>query len=582
MFYPKSPKRTDQKINFDTYLNNFEQIKKLQNIKFDPSYFYTQEDPSGIVVSLNQQSVSTGEDFNHHYQCELTTNAGGVANTVVVHAGLDDWRVGNTTICLPMATTDGSISSYLYSNTYSLTIASNVSSEQYVTLLVDDPRAPTIVTPQLRDDLTECNTWPSVEIPIAKISVNTSSLTYVGEILQFKVGDINDQFICTDTDTNLSPSPKCSSIEFDPTNYDLQLRGFRAESYGKAGVWVEHNATADTLTVMYGPTWIAGDDCNAAAGHGGDVDLWGLSAANHSHKITGAEHANTADYADEAEHAIWADHANATSISHNQLNTDYYEDRRLDYENLSDQDFRHFVQGFDYTYNSCQSIGWSNGTYSSTMQSMRIDLYNKRLHVGATDWSLDWNDCILQDLGTQKETANWSDCTLTDKTTQHTSVNWACTTFYNLTTEVGTGNWNDCELYESVAGKLTLAWGVYKLHDSDEVEVCNWDEVTLKTHWYANNNFSVTNTCEAEKFYIDGTNYWSTSSFTVDVDNAEVYSGGSNITMGSNNLIVEAGDDLYLTYGGNIIINSETYVPTQITANVGGTTKDIVVLAYEP
>jgi len=532
--------------------------------------------PYGIEISGN---TIQNEAENNHFHCSLATNATGVKNTIEVHAGLYDFIVGNTVTCLPMEI-DGGGSSYLYSNVYSLTIASNTASTQYVTLLVDDVRNPTIVTPQLREDLTECETFPRAEIPIAQLRVNTESLTY-NSIEQFKEYDINDSHIVTDTNTDLTPSPKCSSVEFDPTNYDLQLRGFRAESFNGAGVWIENNAEADTRTILYCATTGAGGDCNGGAGTGGDVSTYGLSAANHTHRVNECDHAATADYADECLHAEWADHANATSISHNQLNTDYYEDRRLDYEDLSDQDFRHFVQGFDYTYNSCQSIGYNNGTYSSTMQSMRIDLYNKRLHVGATDWSLDWNDCILQDLGSQKETANWSDCTLTDKTTQHTSVNWACTTFYNLTTEVGTGNWNDCELYESVAGKLTLAWGAYTLHDGDETEVCNWNEVTLKTHWYANNNFSVTNTCEAEKFYIDGTNYWSTSSFTVDVDNAEIYGGGSNITMGSNNLVVEAGDDLYLTYGGDLIINSETYVPTQITANVGGTTKTITVLAYE-
>lgn len=70
MFYPKSPKRTDKSINYDMLLNLFNQSKKLQNIRFDPNHFYTQQDPSGMYVTMNAQEGGDGTEFNYHFKVE--------------------------------------------------------------------------------------------------------------------------------------------------------------------------------------------------------------------------------------------------------------------------------------------------------------------------------------------------------------------------------------------------------------------------------------------------------------------------------------------------------------------------------
>ena len=83
MFYPKSPKKSDRQINFDTYQNIYNQVKKFQGLRFDPSVFYTMSDPSGVYVTLvPSEESSNASSEEYHFLVESNTSS-----TVDIHAG---------------------------------------------------------------------------------------------------------------------------------------------------------------------------------------------------------------------------------------------------------------------------------------------------------------------------------------------------------------------------------------------------------------------------------------------------------------------------------------------------------------
>lgn len=59
MRYTRAPKRTDTTLNFDTYYANYNNVKRMLNLKFDPSVFYTIESPDGIYITTKATSTTT-------------------------------------------------------------------------------------------------------------------------------------------------------------------------------------------------------------------------------------------------------------------------------------------------------------------------------------------------------------------------------------------------------------------------------------------------------------------------------------------------------------------------------------------
>ena len=60
------PKRNGQGLDFGTYTNMVSLAKKLSGLKFDPTQFLVQEDPTGIYVSTNFNT--NAEEFTYHYK----------------------------------------------------------------------------------------------------------------------------------------------------------------------------------------------------------------------------------------------------------------------------------------------------------------------------------------------------------------------------------------------------------------------------------------------------------------------------------------------------------------------------------
>ena len=81
MLYPKSPKRTDKFLNYDTYNFMFNQVKKLIGLRFDPSKFNVQHDPSGMYVTMKSGgSGGTNDDPTQWaFGCTLTSSTSGTA-----------------------------------------------------------------------------------------------------------------------------------------------------------------------------------------------------------------------------------------------------------------------------------------------------------------------------------------------------------------------------------------------------------------------------------------------------------------------------------------------------------------------
>jgi hypothetical protein len=100
MRFNQIPKKTDRAINFSNWENVNRQVKKLQNIKFDPFVFQTIEDPSGIYVTI--QPSSGDETHQHRWTIENTSNSTAGTYSCVVGNGCADilsdvvcWNVGD-------------------------------------------------------------------------------------------------------------------------------------------------------------------------------------------------------------------------------------------------------------------------------------------------------------------------------------------------------------------------------------------------------------------------------------------------------------------------------------------------------
>jgi hypothetical protein len=60
----QSPKRSDNKISFDSLQRSYDELYKLENLHFDPSVFQTFEDPTGVFVTMSPAGdVAVPEDW---------------------------------------------------------------------------------------------------------------------------------------------------------------------------------------------------------------------------------------------------------------------------------------------------------------------------------------------------------------------------------------------------------------------------------------------------------------------------------------------------------------------------------------
>ena len=236
MRYNPIPKKGDHSINFSTWLNVVNNTRKLLNLRFDPTIFYTSEDPTGLFVSMyppNVISTSTGEHFD--VAINSCTNT---STNIIVHAGSWDRFVGPYGFYVPMEI-DGSDTSRHYINTYS--ISTSINTQAFVYLELDNPEEPTTCTPKIieipdddfpEETMTQINgDYNKQIIAYVKFNINAQSNTYSADVEQYFSGDIIQSHLMPDTHLgcNSTSSVKTGprrSIEVEEGDLGLGIYNF--------------------------------------------------------------------------------------------------------------------------------------------------------------------------------------------------------------------------------------------------------------------------------------------------------------------------------------------------------------------
>lgn len=185
MKYTPIPKRSDKSINFDAYRNIHEQTRKFIGTKFDPTYFHTIEDPTGIYVTLNGDSAS-GSEFNHHYK---TTAAS--ATTYDINLGY--WRRNGVVSDYAGEEVDpitaGIIDTSFEGDIYNYVVRANSSGT------TDALTVFTTENPIVDDEANRSFTHMEELISVVTYKVNTETgLNYIESISQNLVGSIDDKY----------------------------------------------------------------------------------------------------------------------------------------------------------------------------------------------------------------------------------------------------------------------------------------------------------------------------------------------------------------------------------------------------
>jgi hypothetical protein len=126
MKWNTTPRRTDTGINFSTWENTVRQVKKLMNIKFDPTLFFVQDNPSGMYITMAPSSGGAN-DSTWAFECtQKENNAASSTWTIEVSKGhfqvqgYDDFVLDKAVYNLPNPSSA--------SNCYA-TVVFNISSE---------------------------------------------------------------------------------------------------------------------------------------------------------------------------------------------------------------------------------------------------------------------------------------------------------------------------------------------------------------------------------------------------------------------------------------------------------------------
>lgn len=130
-----TPKRTDKKINFDQYVNQYTDVQKLKNLHFDPAVFYVMDDPTGTYVSTlpSTEVAVTPEDFGIKSVTGLTVTIYG--GSIVI--GSQEYTCGETNVTIA---TETSFIGWQYSYVNKvLTIVDFGSSVTYDPLYIRNP-----------------------------------------------------------------------------------------------------------------------------------------------------------------------------------------------------------------------------------------------------------------------------------------------------------------------------------------------------------------------------------------------------------------------------------------------------------
>jgi len=140
MRFNQTPKKTDRAINFSSWDNINRQVKKLQNIKFDPFVFQTIEDPSGIYVTTQPSNTNESHDHNHRWTIS-NVNASSISvdtGTIGVMGKENAWTLANVAgLCFDNNTIyglcqrDGGGSITMHSNCGSMPTQSELGNENF-------------------------------------------------------------------------------------------------------------------------------------------------------------------------------------------------------------------------------------------------------------------------------------------------------------------------------------------------------------------------------------------------------------------------------------------------------------------
>lgn len=85
MKYNSIPKKSDRSINFDAWVNVCAKVRKITNLKFDPTIFWVQDDPTGVYVTMYPPATEASATQEDHFKVADNTSGGSLS--VVVHGG---------------------------------------------------------------------------------------------------------------------------------------------------------------------------------------------------------------------------------------------------------------------------------------------------------------------------------------------------------------------------------------------------------------------------------------------------------------------------------------------------------------
>ena len=454
VYFPKPPRKSDKQINFDTYNQMYEQSKKFQNLQFDPSVFYTQQDPTGYYVTLNQEATSSnGSSEQFHFQ--LATNSASNVGSALIDVHCGEWQRGWDGLndssghiwTLGMKDNSGTPRT-TYEFVKTLTLADGLN---YVYLEIDEPIQPTQLS--VLSDVTSPDIYPRTRklLGTAQANVNSGSVTFEQ---YWSGGNIDDTLMyqCDDYSTQIYYPLLTTSQQHNLEIYNYHdRRGAALDDIADTDLLVKCNAS-DSDKISY--TLWSNAKSDVRAGIYDDP-----SFCNHVE-------ACVQTWGNFCNRVIECDFVGAHPHSeHSSFLTDDHNDSYSNFPYVSPHDntasprVGNFFQTTAAIYDSGGQVSIMpdpRALFANAVIS--VDWVNRILKTSASQTSLNWQNDILY------------------TTSGAISENWTNRTLHNNSAAV-TLSWDTSILNNNWSVEKTLS--VDKLEISDNPTSNYWDHINL-------------------------------------------------------------------------------------------------------
>jgi hypothetical protein len=245
--FNKLPKRTDQSLDMDAWVNINRQAKKLNNIQFDPYDFQVSNDATGIFVALNEQTGSGSTIDNTNFRIDqVDTNTTSGETTFEVHGGRLYFASNGATKILEgdPAFFGGNFFDY-WSNVYS----ANTTSDGFICAKIDSNTNPTNYTIEIKALPYSTPPSPPDYFPLGYVNIATN--TDSAYITQLMIGDV----------TWANVSGNTSSVALDNVSVNTNSAG-KVQVYGFENAVNTSSACSSTDVFPYKSTDNPGETIN--------------------------------------------------------------------------------------------------------------------------------------------------------------------------------------------------------------------------------------------------------------------------------------------------------------------------------